>query len=161
MPLVRLADTFFRVAGPNSLTTSTLLEHQSQRLAPFLHIGDPQQRLARIVEEARHKPSLTPPARIETNRVEGCLVRVWFVPEFRAGKCFFQCDSDAVSLKAVGGLVCELYSGHTPEEIAAFNSGVLKHLGVLHQLAENRQRTVARIEEKIRRFAQEHQTKAV
>jgi hypothetical protein len=37
----------------------------------------------------------------------------------------------------------------------------LKHLGVLHQLAENRQRTLARIEEKIRHFAQEHQTKVV
>ena len=161
MPVNLPADTFLSVAGLNPLTTSTLLEHQGQRLAPLLHIGDPQQRLARIVEEARHKPSLAPSARIEPNRVEGCLVRVWFVPEFRAGKCFFQCDSDAVSLKAVGGLVCELYGGHTPEEIVASNSGVLKHLGVLHQLAENRQRTIARIEEKIRHFAQEHQTKVV
>lgn len=138
-----------------------LPEHQFQRLAPLLHIGDPQQRLARVVEEARHKPSLSPSARIEIHRVEGCLVRVWFMPEFRHGRCFFQCDSDAVSLKAVGGLLCELYSGHTAEEIVATNSGLLKHLGILHQLAENRQRTIARIEEKIRHFALQHQTKAV
>jgi hypothetical protein len=39
--------------------------------------------------------------------------------------------------------------------------GILKHLGILHQLAENRRRTIARIEEKIRHFAQEHQTKVV
>ncbi len=149
------------MARTNCLTTSTLLEYQNQRLSAFLHIGDPQQRLACIVEKARHKPSLTPSARLEANRVEGCLVRVWFVPEFREGKCFFRCDSDAVSLKAIGGLLCELHSGFTPEEIVATNSGVLKHLGILHQLAENRQRTIARIEEKIRHFAQEHQTKVV
>ncbi len=80
-------------------------------------------------------------------------MRVWFVPELRDGKCFFQCDSDAVSLKAVGGLLCELYSGSTPEDIAAAHGGVLQHLGLLHQLAENRQRTIARIEEMIHAFA--------
>jgi cysteine desulfuration protein SufE len=149
------------VAETNCVTTSTLLEHQNRHLSPFLHIGDPQQRLACIVEKARHKPSLAPPARIEANRVEGCLVRVWLVPEFRDTKCFFHCDSDAVSLKALGGLLCDLHSGFTPEEIVATKSGALKHLGILHQLAENRQRTLARVEEKIRHFAQEHQTKVV
>ena len=142
-------------------TTSALLEHQHQRLAPLLQVGDPQQRLARLVEEARHRAPVVSASRIEGNRVEGCLVRVWFVPEFRVGKCFFSCDSDAVSLKAVGGLLCELYSGSTPEEIVATQHGVLKHLGILHQLAENRRRTIVRIEEKIRHFAQEHQTKVV
>jgi sulfur transfer protein SufE len=61
----------------------------------------------------------------------------------------------------VGGLLCELYSEHAPEEISATNAGVLKPLGILQQLAENRRRTIARIEEKIRHFAQEHQTKVV
>ena len=140
---------------------SPLLEKQHQRLAEFLQIGDPQQRLSRVVHAAPKLPAIEPELRIDANRVEGCLVRIWFVPEFRAGKCFFRCDSDAVSLKAVGGLLCELYSGHSPEEIAASQFGVLKHVGILHQLAENRRRTIGRIEEKIRHFAQEHQTKVV
>lgn len=147
--------------GSTTQTTSALLEHQHQRLAPLLQVGDPQQRLACVVEAARHNASLEPALRIESYRVEGCLVRVWFVPELRGGQCFFRCDSDAVSLKAIGGLLCELYSGHTPEEIVASQFGLLRHIGILHQLAENRQRTIARIEEKIRHFAQEHQTKVV
>ena len=138
-----------------------MLEKQQQRLAELLQIGDPQQRLARVMHAAPKFPAIEPELRIEANRVEGCLVRIWFVPEFRHGKCFFRCDSDAVSLKAVGGLLCELYSGHTPEEISATQFGFLKHLGLLHQLAENRRRTIVRIEEKIRHFAQEHQTKVV
>lgn len=133
-----------------------LLDHQQRLLAPLLEIVDPQRRLARLVEEARRRPALEPARRIDSNIVEGCLVRVWFLAEFRDGRCWFRCDSDAVSLKAVGGLLCELHSGHTPEEIAAASAGVLESLCILHQLAENRQRTIARIGEKIRRFAEEH-----
>lgn len=136
-----------------------LLLHQQQLLAPLLQIADPQARLARLVEQARQRPSLPQDLRDERHRVEGCLVRIWFVPLWRNGRCHFQCDSDAVSLKAVGGLLCQLYDGFTPAEILAAPNGVLGTLCILHQLAENRQRTLARIEEKIRDFA--HQQQAV
>jgi cysteine desulfuration protein SufE len=149
------------MSQPVHIDPSALLERQQQRLAELLQIGDPQQRLARLLHDAQKFTPLPPELRIETHRVEGCLVRVWFVPELRDGRCFFHCDSDAVSLKAIGGLICNLYSGATPEEISATNAGVLKHLGILHQIAENRRRTVGRIEEKVRRFAQEHQTSVV
>ncbi len=137
----------------SSIASSRALQ-QSQQLASLLQIGDAQARLARLVEEARRLAPLAPAQRVEVNRVEGCLVRVWFVAEFRDGQCHFQCDSDAVSLKAVGGLLCELYSRRRPEEILATSSGVLDPLHILHQLAENRQRTIARLEQKIHGFAQ-------
>jgi cysteine desulfuration protein SufE len=143
-----------------TVALAALSQHQQRRLAPLLEISDPQRRLAHLVDGARHRPSLDDYLRNDSHRVEGCLVRVWFVPEFRAGKCLFRCDSDAVTLKAVGGLLCELYSGHTPQEILAVEKGVLVKLRILHQLAENRQRTIAAIEEKIREFARTHLTKA-
>ena len=139
-----------------SSITSSLAAHQSQRLAALLHISDAQARLGQLVEEARRRAPMPTAQRVETNRVEGCLVRIWFTAEFREGRCFFECDSDAVSLKAVGGLLCELFSGRTPEEIIATSLGALEPLKILHQLAENRQRTIARIEETIHAFANEH-----
>ena len=142
-----------------SSITSRLAQQRTERLAPLRQIGDAQARLARLVEEARRRLALAPARRIDANRVEGCLVRVWFVAEFRDGRCFFECDSDAVSLKAVGGLLCELYSGFTAEEILTTPGGALEPLQILHQLAENRQRTIARIEEKIREFARGQGTK--
>ncbi len=104
---------------------SVLLGKQRERLAELLQIGDPLQRLARVVQDAGKLSPLEPEWRIEAYRVEGCLVRIWFVPEFRGGKCFFRCDSDAVSLKAIGGLLCELYNGYTPEEIVGRNISML------------------------------------
>jgi cysteine desulfuration protein SufE len=149
-------DTFRTMSVSCSNTSESAM---GQRLAALLEIRDPQARLARLVEEARHRPALPDAQRVEVNRVTGCLVRIWFVAEFREGRCFFQCDSDAVSLKAVGGLLCELHSERTPEEILATGEGVLRTLNILHQLAENRQRTIMRIEEQIRGFAQEQGTK--
>jgi cysteine desulfuration protein SufE len=142
-----------------SSITSTLAAHQRERLAPLLQISDAQARLARLVEEARRHAPLAPAQRVEANRVEGCLVRVWFMAEFRGGRCHFECDSDAVSLKAVGGLLCELYNGFTAEEVLAAPGGALEPLQILHQLAENRQRTIARIEEKMRGFAEQQKAK--
>jgi cysteine desulfuration protein SufE len=153
LPLAHSPDNLRAMSGTGLSKHDTPLPHQQRLIGPLLEMKDPQRRLARLVEEARKRPALTPAMRTESHRVEGCLVRVWFVPEFRAGRCFFHCDSDAVSLKAVGGLLCDLHSGHTAEEITRTGPGVLQPLGLLHQLAENRQRTLARIEEKIHAFA--------
>ena len=136
-------------------------EKQRRLLAELVPIEDAQARLAWLIERARERPLLPAELRVEAHRVEGCLSKLWFVPEFRDGRCWFRSESDSLFVKAMAGLLCDFYSGHTPEKISATNLGFLKHLGILHQLAENRRRTIARIEEKIRHFAQEHQTKVV
>ena len=137
----------------SAIESGTLPHAERQRVSALLRISNPQQRLARLVEEARRRPALPPEFRTDRYRVEGCLVRLWFVAEVRDGRCCFRCDSDAVTLKAVIGLLCDLYSGRTAEELAHANSELLSELRILHQLAENRQRTIARVAEKIRLFA--------
>ena len=122
-------------------------------IATILDVRDPQQRLARLVEMAKARPLLPDALKLDVHRVEGCLVRIWFVPEFLDGRCWFQTDSDAVTLKALVGLLCEVYSGRMPAEIAAHEPRFLEALGVLKQLAESRRATVLRVAEKIREFA--------
>ncbi len=125
-------------------------------LSPILAVRDPQQRLARLVELAKARPLLPDALKLDVHRVEGCLVRIWFVPEFRDGRCWFQTDSDAVTLKALVGLLCEIYSGRTPAEIAAHEPKFLEELAVLKQLAESRRATVLRVAQMIRTFAAQH-----
>lgn len=125
----------------------------SSLLAPILATRDPQQRLARLVELAKARPLLADALRLDVHRVDGCQVRIWFVPEFRDGRCWFQSDSDAITLKALVGLLCEVYSGRTPAEITAHEPRFLDDLGVLKQLAESRRATVLRVADKIRDFA--------
>ena len=89
--------------------------------------------------------------------VPGCLVRIWLVPEFREGRCWFQLDSDAASLKAVAGLICDFYNGQLPQDVLATPPEFLNELNLGINLAENRRRTVWRIRELIRAFAQTQQ----
>src|SRR5665213_2276727 len=78
-----------------------------------------QDRLAFLVEKAKRRPPPAPELRVEENLIPGCLAKLWFVAEFCDGKCFFDCDSDSLVVKAVAGLLCEFYSGHAPAEIVA------------------------------------------
>jgi cysteine desulfuration protein SufE len=130
--------------------------HQDAMLAALSALRDPQARLAWAVEQAKRRAPLPDVLRTDTHRVEGCLVRLWFVPEFRDGRCWFQSDSDAVTLKAMVGLLCEWSDGATPEEILTRGSAPLDRLGLLRQLAENRRATVLRVAGQIRDFATAH-----
>lgn len=130
-----------------------LLEKEQQLLSVLLAVRNPQQRLATVVEQARTRAPLDSSLRTEAHRVPGCLVRTWFVAELRGGRCHFRCDSDAAMLKAVIGLLCDLYSGFTPEELLSATPDFLQKVGVIHQLADNRQRTVLRVAAQIVEFA--------
>lgn len=116
-------------------------------------IPDAQARFAAVIDAAKRRPMLPDPLRIDTFRVEGCQVRTWLVPEYHEGRCWFRLDSDAISLKAIGGLLCDFYSGKTPGLVVSEAPAVLTELGLMPHLAENRRRTLWRIHEKIGAFA--------
>jgi TatD DNase family protein len=113
----------------------------------------PQQRLGKLVDLARVRPPMPEALRRDEHLVPGCQVRLWFVREFHDGRCRFQTDSDAVTLKALTGLFCDLANDLPPEEVARFSADVLEDLGILKQLAESRRATVLRVAESMREFA--------
>ena len=135
----------------------TSLAFREQMLVDrLLPLKDPQARFAWAVDQARLRSALPDPLRQDHFRVQGCLVRLWLVPEFREGRCWFQTDSDAVTLRAFSGMLCDLASGALPEELIAWNPEFLERLGLLRQLADNRRATVGRVAELIRGFATVH-----
>ena len=144
------------MTGNSQRTDPTESLRQQQLLAPLRALRDPQSRLAWSVAQAQHRLPLPDDLRLDQFRVEGCLVRIWLVPEFANGVCTFRTDSDAVSLKALSGLLCDYYSGDSPEGIVRHPPEFLQQLGLLRHLAENRRATVVRIGEKIRDFAMMH-----
>lgn len=115
-------------------------------------LRDPQQRLAVLIDWARHQPGLASPYRTESNRVAACQVRTWWVAEVRNDGAWFGLDSDGVSLKALGGFLCEQASGLSRESLAQFDAAALERWGVLRLIAENRRATVLRIADQIREF---------
>ena len=132
-----------------------LAEKQAQLVAQLATLKNGQDRLAFLVDLARRRSPLPLEFRTRENLVPGCLAKLWFVPEFRAGRCFFSCDSDSLVVKAIAGLLCDFYSNHAPAEIPAHDPGFLAPLGITQHLTPNRRNALAKIWERIRSFAEE------
>ncbi len=128
---------------------------QAALLALLGRMADPQERLSWVLHRARPEPSggREPDWRTADCQVRGCAARIWVKADLCDGCCVFRSDSDSALLKAMAALLCELYSGLPPTEILAGEPGFLERSGLLHQLTENRQRTVRRVREVIREFA--------
>jgi cysteine desulfuration protein SufE len=134
----------------------TLEQEQQKLIGTLAERKDPQERLAWLVEEARRRPMMPASLRIDENRVEGCLARLWLVSEFREGRCYYQSESDSLIVKAIAGLLCELYSGHTPAEIVAHPPAFLTPLGITQHLTPNRRNGLSKMWTAIRQFAAAH-----
>lgn len=110
-------------------------------------LRDPQARFQWVVDRARLRPALPDPLRIDAHRVPGCQVRLWWIVEERDGRRWFDSDSDAVTLKALTGLLADCYNGETAEGLRTDPPRFLEELGLLRLLAESRRATLLRVVE--------------
>ena len=133
-----------------------LAEKQVELAAQLAALKNGQDRLAFLFEKAKARPPLAPELRVEENLIPGCLAKLWFVPQFRDGQCFFACDSDSLVVKAVAGLLCDFYSGHAPAEILAHDPKFLAPLGITQHLTPNRRNALSKIWKRLRQFAEAH-----
>jgi cysteine desulfuration protein SufE len=138
----------------------TLAAKKAAWLAELGRIKDRQVRFAHVVARGRQQPGLDASRKRDEFLVEGCLAKLWFVPEFREGNCFFQADSDSAIVKGVAGLICEFYSGNPPAEILAHDTSFLAEAGITQHLTANRRNGLVRLQEKIRAFAAAHLAQA-
>lgn len=137
-----------------------LAEKQQQLTDELTALKNGQDRLALLVERAKKSPPLAAASRTDANLIPGCLAKLWFIAEFRDGKCSFACDSDSLVVKAVAGLLCDFYSGHPPQEILAHDPQFLAPLGITQHLTPNRRNALAKIWERIRQFAEANLTQS-
>jgi cysteine desulfuration protein SufE len=134
----------------------TIAEKQRQWTAALRALPTAQDRLGFVVARGRDAPPLGPEFRTDSFRVEGCLAKVWFVPEFAGGRCRFRADSDSAIVKGIAVLLCELCGGQTPEEIARASPAFLEELGLTQPLTPNRRNSLSLLWQRIQTFARAH-----
>ena len=86
--------------------------------------------------------------------IKGCISQLWVFPQFKDGKCIFLADSDASITKGTAGLLCELYSNETPEDIIQVEPDFLADVGITQHLSPNRRNGLTGVREKIKSYAQ-------
>jgi cysteine desulfuration protein SufE len=140
------------------VTSAMDIQEKKQRLIDDLSIiEDPHERLGYIVDLGKGASGLEEDQKTDQFRIEGCISNLWLVPEMRDdGKCTFGADSDAMITKGFATLLCDLYSGHTPEEVLSVDPGFLSEVGVTQHLSPNRRNGLTQVGERIQSFAKFH-----
>lgn len=134
----------------------TLLEKKEQVTTVLSKIKDPQERFAYVIDLGKRQPPLNPELKVEAHRIQGCLAKLWLVAECRNGKCSFRTDGDSLIVRAIASMLCDFYSGHTPDEILSVDPSFLAGVGITQHLSANRRNALSRVWDRIREFALAH-----
>ena len=134
----------------------TLAEKKQELIDDLSLLPSAQDRLMYVVDRAKKSPALPEELRNAETRVEGCLSNLWFIPEYKEGKCYFRVDADSHIVRGIAVVLAEFYSGHPPAEILQNDPAFLSTVGITQHLSPNRRSGLSRLWEKIRGFAAEH-----
>lgn len=85
--------------------------------------------------------------------IKGCQSRVWLDYEIKDGKIFFNADSDAIITKGIISLLIRIYSGRTPQEIAASDFSVVEKIGLKENLSPTRANGLVSMIERIKEIS--------
>ena len=138
-----------------------LLEKQRRLIAKYLVIEDAHERLAAITANGRKWPAPTADERTDAHRVQGCTSPVWLVGRMEDGRCQFRAAAESALVQGLVALLCELYDGELPREIAAVEPDLLTALGLDRQLSPTRLNGLAHVRRAIRAFAMGEVTREV
>jgi cysteine desulfuration protein SufE len=131
-----------------------LADKRAQLLAELEPFGDHHERFQYIIDRAKTAPNLEAALKLDAFLIEGCTSNLWLVPSVDQGVCRFRCDADSLITKGIASLVCELYDGASPQEVAATDANFLAEVGVTQHLSPNRRNGLTNLVGKIRAFGQ-------
>jgi cysteine desulfuration protein SufE len=134
----------------------TLVEKQQQLIGNYAVIDDPQERLAAVVDDARKMPPLNDSERTEANRVKGCISQAWIAADLRGDRCSFRAEADSPLVRGLLKLMCDLYTGATPDEVVTVEPVLFEELGLARNLSPTRLNGLRSVRAKIREFAGAH-----
>jgi len=128
-------------------------DKRDQIVEELLPFEDHLDRFAYVIDRAKDAPGLEDEYKIETFLIKGCISQLWIFPRYDGGKCYFRADSDASITKGTATLLCELYSGETPEDIIKLEPNFLSEVGITQHLSPNRRNGLTGVREKIKAYA--------
>jgi cysteine desulfuration protein SufE len=130
------------------------LEEKRTRIVEEMgYLPDRFERFTYIVDVGKNHPELDESFRTDTFKVEGCQSQLWLVPGFKDGLCSFHADSDSAIVKGIAAMICDYFSGETPEEILEGDVGFFEEVGIDQHLSSNRRNGLGKLDERIKRFA--------
>jgi cysteine desulfuration protein SufE len=123
----------------------------------FALLDEWDDRYSYLIDLGRKLPAFPKELQTEENKVRGCLSQVWMVPGHPPGapdKFAFAGDSDGVITKGLIAVLGILFSGQTPEAIAATDvEAAFRQVGLDQHISPNRRNGFVAMVEKIKDYA--------
>jgi cysteine desulfuration protein SufE len=132
----------------------TLEEKKQQVIEDFSSYDEWLDKYEYLIELGKGLDALPEEKKTEDRLIKGCQSRVWLDSELKDGKLFFSADSDAIITKGIISLLIGIYSGATPQEIAADDFGFVEEIGLRENLSPTRAGGLASMIQTIKEIAE-------
>ncbi len=125
-------------------------------LETFEYLDTGEDRYRYIIDLGKGLEGLPEDDRIESNRVHGCMSRVWMTAEPTEGgqQLHLRADSDAFVVRGLIAIVIAMYDGKTVEQIIAVDpQEVFGRMGLEQQLSMGRRNGLFSMVQRVRALA--------
>ena len=116
----------------------TLKEVQEEIVDDFSMYDEWLDKYEYLIELGKNLASYPEEKKTDDRLIKGCQSRVWLDWSMEEGRLYFSADSDAIITKGIISLLISVYSGRTPEEIAADDFSFLGRIGLKENLSPTR-----------------------
>lgn len=136
------------------MTIETIIEN-------FALLEDWEDRYRYLIELGREMPPFPEEARVDVNKVNGCVSQVWVIGHRDAGPdgmpvLYFQGDSDSHLVRGLVAVMVALYSGKNAREILDTDTpAVLESMGLRGHLTPQRSNGLNALVTRMRQMAAE------
>ena len=120
------------------MTEKTLKEVQEEIVDDFSLYDEWLDKYEYLIELGKNLDAYPEEKKTDDRLIKGCQSRVWLDWSMEEGRLFFSADSDAIITKGIISLLISVYSGRTPEEIAADDYSFLNRIGLKENLSPTR-----------------------
>ena len=135
--------------------SSEVAAAQQEIIEEFGLFDDWMDRYQYLIDLGRRLPEFPDELRTDEHRIRGCQSQVWFVPEKRDGRLYFQAISDAAIVSGLIALLLRLYSGREPQDILDTPPDFVEALELQSHLSPTRSNGLSSMLKAIRGFAAE------
>lgn len=113
-------------------------EKQKEIVEEFSFFDDWQERYEHLILLGKSLPKIEDEEKEEKYIIKGCQSKVWLKPKLEGETLFFTADSDAILPKGIAALLVNMYSGHSPLEIAQSSTTFISDIGLHEFLSPTR-----------------------
>ncbi len=121
-----------------SSSTTPLPPKLAKIVARFQRRSNPKQKYEQLLWYAKKLPEMPASAKIESNKVKGCVSQVYITATMENGIISYQGDSDAQLVKGLVAFLIEGLNNLTPEEIIQVEPDFIEDTGLKVSLTPSR-----------------------